>query len=155
MINVPSHDEFKISDVHSGDSKSKRVNDILRFINELDNNLLLYDERYQNYHYVIKFNQLENCDQEIAVLCGQIEIKKLQLKNKLLQHLIDKHKIIEHKKSPVPPYKIIVKKDMKAFGIIRDHLSEYESMIRDLSTIHGLDISYKNRQEEQIDGGAD
>ena len=135
-------EDVKISEFNSAAFKMRRLDKIMDSLNELDNNLLAWNEVYHDWNYKIKFAKCENLYQEVESKLTDTEKTKIEGLRNALQYFIDNNPVWKTIYSKVYPYKEKKKLDEMAFKIIRDFLTKYESVCRQLIDDHGMDTNY-------------
>jgi len=135
-------EEIKISDYNSAGFKMKRLHDSYNIIKEVDKNLWAWNPRYETYNYLVKLAECETLFQEVESKLTPKENDDVETLRNALIYFKDHNTIWGLKKSKVYPYKNTQIRNELNSQVISVFLSKYESMVRKLIDVHGMDTKY-------------
>ena len=138
---------FKTSSWNAAAFKMKRLHEIMSSMNELDNNLVAWNEEKQNYNFNLKLAKCENLYQEVESKLTDKERKDVEDFRKAIKKFIETYPIMVTKKKKVYPYNTEKKIDNKILIVLTEWLSQYETKCRGLVDIHGMDTAYEDEEE--------
>lgn len=133
----------KISDWNAAALKMKRLDKEFIGINEVNGNLLAFNQEYGVYNYELKFRKCDNQFLEVdSKLKNEERQRGEELRNKILI-LLDRYPV---HKTLVNKYtgKRAIKVNRQIANLLLHLLFEYERMVRKFIDDHGMDTSYDN-----------
>lgn len=139
-------DEGKVSDYNAASYKMRRLDMLFTLLNEINNNLLVFNMDYNVFNYELKFSVCQQLYQEVESKCTDDERKEAEELMHAIEMFLQKRKIVI--KSTKLNKESKLKVDSTAFTIVKKSLYNYEKKIRHLIDDHGMDTKYYDEDDD-------
>ena len=140
-------DEGKQSEYNTAALKMMRLDKIHTTINQINGNLLSWNEEFGVYNYQLKFSSCDALYQEVESKLSKEEREDAEKLRDAIQNLIENEDVYEIKKSKIYPYKKGAEINKSVWKVIKRWLFLYETRVRRLLDEHGMDTKYSDESD--------
>lgn len=138
----PPSNEGKVSEFNSAALKMRRLDKILTTLNEVNGNLLAFNDEVGVYNYQLKFNLVDALYQEIESKLSEEERENAERLRIAIEFAMDQFQVYEKVRTSMYPKKSNIKLNAKVWAVFKRWLFKYETYVRNLQDIHGMDTAY-------------
>jgi len=134
-------DEGRVSEFNAAALKMRRLDKIQDILNDINSNLLAYNEEYGVYNFQLKFDICNSLYQEVDSKLTDVEKTDTKMLREAIATALEKYPIYETRINKIDN-KTKIKFNKGVWNVMKNWLFEYESKIRKLIDDHGMDTMY-------------
>jgi len=134
----------KFSEYNTAGLKMIRLDKIQTLINQINGNLLAFNEEFGVYNFELKFSQCNILYLEVESKLAPDEKKKAVKLKEAIEKALEEYNIFEIKTNNIYPYQKVKTVNGGVWKVIRKWLFKYEVLVRSLLDEHGMDTKYED-----------
>ena len=136
--------EGKMSEFNTAALKMMRLDKIESLLNQINGNLLAWNQEYGVWNFQLKFSLCDALYQEIESKLKPEERGDAEKLRNAIQIAMEEDSIYKLKKNKVYPYKQREELNKPIWKVIKKWLFIYETKVRKLLDDHGMDTKYED-----------
>lgn len=137
-------EEYQTSKINGAMLKMVRLDKALSTLNEINNNLLAFNNDYQVFNFELKLTSIDSIYQEVDSKLNQDERDDLIKLRNAIDRFLKENPIISIAKNNVTRKESKYKVNYEALNILKKWLFIYESKARRMIDKYGMDTMYED-----------
>ena len=140
-------DDGKTSSFNSAMFKMRRLDKQQSLLNEINVNLLSFNDLYGVYNYELKFRFCEQLHQEVESKLAEEERTNAEKLRVAIKKFMEKNNVFKSIRNEVNRSASKLKINHAVWNILQEWLYKYETLMRSLMDEHGMDTKYEEYED--------